>query len=82
MELDGTAPASVPQRHGFTGSDRAGSADVSPGTKDRAAAVSVLYAGHALGLIRLAHIMLGNRQAAEDVVHDAFLGLYRRWPHL
>jgi RNA polymerase sigma factor (sigma-70 family) len=26
--------------------------------------------------------MLGNRQAAEDVVQEAFIGLYRRWPHL
>ncbi|MGO8959898.1 MAG: RNA polymerase sigma factor [Streptosporangiaceae bacterium] len=55
---------------------------MSAGTMDRAAAVSALYAGHALGLIRLAHIMLGNRQAAEDVVQEAFIGLYRRWSHL
>jgi RNA polymerase sigma-70 factor (sigma-E family) len=55
---------------------------VSAGTSDRAATVSALYAGHALGLIRLAHIMLGNRQAAEDVVQEAFIGLYRRWSHL
>jgi len=26
--------------------------------------------------------MLGDRAAAEDVVHDAFCGLYRRWHHL
>jgi RNA polymerase sigma-70 factor (sigma-E family) len=49
---------------------------------DRAAAVSALYAEHALGLIRLAHIMLGSPSMAEDVVQDAFCGLYRRWPHL
>ena len=47
-----------------------------------AAAVTALYAAHALGLTRLAHVMLGDRAAAEDVVHDAFAGLYRRWPHL
>jgi RNA polymerase sigma-70 factor (sigma-E family) len=81
MELDGTA-APVPQRHVLTGSDQPGSAGFSSGTTDRAAAVSGLYAGHALGLIRLANIMLGNRQAAEDVVQEAFLGLYRCWPHL
>jgi RNA polymerase sigma-70 factor (sigma-E family) len=80
MELDATAPAS--QRQGSAGPDRVASADVSAGTTDRAAAVSALYAGHALGLIRLAHIMLGNRQAAEDVVQEAFIGLYRRWTHL
>ena len=45
-------------------------------------AVTALYAEHALGLTRLAHVMLGDRAAAEDVVHDAFAGLYRRWGQL
>src|SRR5580692_611761 len=45
-------------------------------------AVTALYAEHALGLVRLAHIMLGSPAVAEDVVQDAFCGLYRRWPHL
>jgi RNA polymerase sigma-70 factor (sigma-E family) len=44
--------------------------------------VTALYQAHALGLVRLAVIMLGDRGAAEDVVHDAFLGLYRRWDSL
>ena len=48
----------------------------------RSATVSALYAEHALGLIRLAHIMLGSRAAAEDVVQEAFLGLFRRWDQL
>jgi RNA polymerase sigma-70 factor (sigma-E family) len=46
------------------------------------AGVTALYQAHALGLMRLAHIMLGDRQSAEDVVQEAFCGLYRRWPHL
>ncbi|MBO0775902.1 MAG: hypothetical protein J2P34_06265, partial [Actinobacteria bacterium] len=46
------------------------------------AAVTALYEAHALGLIRLAHVMLGQRQGAEDVVQEAFCGLYRRWPRL
>jgi RNA polymerase sigma-70 factor (sigma-E family) len=46
------------------------------------AAVEALYQTHALRLIRLAYITLGDRPAAEDVVHDAFCGLYRRWEHL
>lgn len=50
--------------------------------RDPAAAVTALYHEHALSLIRLAHIMLDSRAAAEDVVQDAFLGLYRRWEHL
>jgi RNA polymerase sigma-70 factor (sigma-E family) len=77
MELESTAAASVQQQSGWTDPDRAGPAHVGA-----AAAVSALYASHALGLIRLAHIMLGNLQTAEDVVQDAFLGLYRRWPQL
>ena len=47
-----------------------------------AAAVTGLYQGHAVGLIRLAVVMLGDRPAAEDVVQDAFTGLYRRWAKL
>jgi RNA polymerase sigma-70 factor (sigma-E family) len=46
---------------------------------DPADQVTALYQAHALGLLRLAVIMLGDRQAAEDVVQDAFLGLFRRW---
>jgi len=45
---------------------------------DRAeAAVEALYQAHAVGLIRLAYLMLGDRSAAEDAVQDAFFGLYR-----
>jgi DNA-directed RNA polymerase specialized sigma24 family protein len=36
-----------------------------------AEAVTVLYQAHALGLIRLAVVMLGDRAAAEDVVQEA-----------
>ncbi len=46
---------------------------------DARARVTALYAAHALGLVRLAHVMLGDRAAAEDVVQEAFSGLYRRW---
>ncbi|HEY2125549.1 MAG TPA: SigE family RNA polymerase sigma factor [Streptosporangiaceae bacterium] len=45
-------------------------------------AVSALYQAHALGLIRLAYVMLGDTAAAEDVVQEAFTGLYRRWAQL
>ena len=47
-----------------------------------AEAVTALYQAHALGLIRLAVVMLGDRPAAEDVVQEAFCGLYRRWHSL
>jgi len=39
-------------------------------------AVILLYRMHVLGLTRLAVVMLGDRPAAEDVVQDAFCGLY------
>jgi RNA polymerase sigma-70 factor (sigma-E family) len=51
----------------------------SPGA---AAAVTELYARHALGLVRLAVLLVGDRASAEDIVQDAFLGLYRRWDRL
>src|SRR6202034_617527 len=45
-------------------------------------AVTALYQTHAVGMIRLAVVMLGDRATAEDVVQEAFCGLYRRWSHL
>lgn len=44
--------------------------------------VAALYKAHAVSLTRLAYVMLGDRPAAEDVVQEAFLGLYRRWNRL
>ena len=44
--------------------------------------VTALYQAHALSLARLALLMLGDRDAAQDVVQDAFFGLYRRWDGL
>jgi len=41
--------------------------------------VTALYQAHALGLVRLAVVMVGDQPTAEDVVQDAFLGLYRQW---
>jgi hypothetical protein len=38
------------------------------GEADAAGAVTAPYQAHALGLVRLAYVMLGNRASAEDVV--------------
>ena len=38
-----------------------------------------LYREHALGLVRFALLLTGDRTSAEDIVQDAFLGLHRRW---
>jgi RNA polymerase sigma-70 factor (sigma-E family) len=57
--------------------DPAGGAEAAVG-----AAVGALYRAQAVGLIRLAYLVLGDRAAAEDVVQDAFCGLYRNWGRL
>ena len=44
--------------------------------------VSALFEAHALGLVKLAKVMLGDQSIAEDVVQDAFAGMYRRWSSL
>jgi RNA polymerase sigma-70 factor (sigma-E family) len=51
-------------------------------TPDADAQIARLYKAHALGLIRLAYLMLGSQASAEDVVQDAFCGLHRRWRHI
>lgn len=38
------------------------------------------YAGQRLGLVRLAYLITGDRSAAEEVVHDAFVATLRAWP--
>jgi RNA polymerase sigma-70 factor (sigma-E family) len=60
--------------------DHADTADPVADTAQRQ--VTALYQAHALALARLALVMLGDHAAAEDVVQDAFLGLYRRWDSL
>ena len=53
-----------------------------PAASAAAVAVTGLYTEHAVNLLRLAVVMLGDRAAAEDVVQDAFCALYRRWQFL
>lgn len=44
--------------------------------------VTMLYRLHGMDLIRIAAVMLGSRVNAEDVVQEAFSGLFRRWDRL
>jgi RNA polymerase sigma-70 factor (sigma-E family) len=44
--------------------------------------VQSLYRAHAAALIQLALLLVGDRQSAEDVVQDAFMGLHRSLPRL
>ena len=44
--------------------------------------VEELYATHRARLVRAAVLLLGDRAAAEEVVQDAFVQLYRSWHRL
>jgi RNA polymerase sigma-70 factor (sigma-E family) len=72
----------VPPLRADTASRVADNSDPPPRSGESGAAVAALYREHALGLIRLAYVSQGSRAAAEDIVQEAFCGLYRRWDHL
>jgi DNA-directed RNA polymerase specialized sigma24 family protein len=44
--------------------------------------VDDLFRAHAVSLVRVAVLLLGDQPSAEDVVQDAFLQLYRGLPGL
>jgi RNA polymerase sigma-70 factor (sigma-E family) len=44
--------------------------------------ISGLYQAQALALVRVAKLLLRDQASAEDVVQDAFLGLYKALPRL
>jgi len=44
--------------------------------------VADLYQVHGLALVRTALMLVGDKPTAEDVVQDAFIGLYRAMPRL
>lgn len=50
-----------------------------PDTNAAEAAFRALYQLEADRQVRTATLMLGSQAAAQDVVHDAFLALWRRW---
>lgn len=45
-------------------------------------AIDQLYRDHRVSLLRLAVLLTGDRDVAEDVVHDAFVALRPRWAGL
>lgn len=47
-----------------------------------AARLEDLYARHALAAVRLGYLLTGDRELAQDLVQDAFVGLARRLVHL
>jgi RNA polymerase sigma factor (sigma-70 family) len=44
--------------------------------------VTALFEAHAVGLVKLAKVMLGDQSISEDVVQDAFVSMYRKWATL
>jgi RNA polymerase sigma-70 factor (sigma-E family) len=44
--------------------------------------VDDLFRAHAVALVRVAMLLLGDQSSAEDVVQEAFFGLYRSLPKL
>jgi len=46
---------------------------------DRAALVAELYRREYAPMVRLAHLITGSNEAAEDLVQDSFVRLYRSW---
>jgi RNA polymerase sigma-70 factor (sigma-E family) len=53
-----------------------------PSGQEASQRISLLFQAHALALKKLAFLMTGDQPTAEDIVQDAFLGLYRRWRSL
>lgn len=51
-------------------------------TADRDGAVDALYRALRGQLTRLAAVLVDDRRLAEEIVQEAFLGLYRRWAEL
>lgn len=45
-------------------------------------ALNALFTLYYADLVRLAHLLVDDRESAEDVVMDAFVGLSRRWSTL
>jgi len=51
-----------------------------PPAPSRDAAISALFVSEAPRLTAVAQLLTSDRGAAEDLVQDAFVTLYRRWP--
>jgi RNA polymerase sigma-70 factor (sigma-E family) len=60
--------------------------DAQPGAADDSSEPPVtiddLYRSHRMGMVRLAILLVDDLQSAEDVVQEAFAGLYKNWSGL
>ena len=71
----------IPRAAGAPAAARAPSAAVSPAAADEEF-IRQAYQAHAVRLVRVAFLLLGDQPSAEDVVQDAFFGLYKTLPRL
>ena len=53
-----------------------------PGGSERSDAIAQLFIAHQRRLVGLAFLLVDDRESAEDVVQEAFAGLYLRWRQL
>ena len=54
--------------------------DVAAPRGTREPALTGLFRAHCVELVRLAYVLLGDRERAEDAVQEAYLSLFRHWP--
>src|SRR3954453_22707693 len=73
---------SVPEERLAMGFGRASSGRDAAAEPTRGGPVEGLFRRHYAELLRLAVIMLGSREAAEDAVQEAFVALHRNWRSL
>jgi RNA polymerase sigma factor (sigma-70 family) len=51
-------------------------------TVERDAVLDLLFRSHYAALLRLARVLIGSREEAEEIVQDAFVSLHRNWSRL
>lgn len=53
-----------------------------PAPQARAVTIDDIYRTHRMGMVRLAILLVDDQASAEDVVQEAFAGLFRNWAGL
>jgi len=52
---------------------------IEPAALDRAVRLADLYRREYASMVRLAHLLTGSNEVAEDLVQDSFVRVYRNW---
>ncbi len=66
----------------LAGLDRALDAPAAPGRQGAPLTIDDIYRSHRMGMVRLAILLVDDQASAEDVVQEAFAGLFRHWDSL